>query len=72
MLCSKQKYSKLNLKWKAECLTVKWYIELLGILPHVQFDWLAGYLSIQGNQCWLAKEYLHCKYNQPQEINLIP
>lgn len=24
-------------------------------------------LSIKGNQCWLAKEYMHCKYNnQPQ------
>lgn len=65
-LCSKQKYSKLNLWWKAECLTIKWYIELLGILSHVEFDWLAGHLSVQGNQCWLAKEHVHCKYNQPQ------
>lgn len=30
-------------------------------------------LSIKGNQCWLAKEYMLCKYNhQPQGNKLIP
>lgn len=40
----KAKCSKLNLKWKAEQSTVKWSIALLGILSHVEFDWLAGHL----------------------------